>query len=719
MKRHFLFRRLLVLALGAAVCLSSADTWAQKKKDPARAIAKWDKDGDGKVSPGEWKKSQKIFKKIDKDGDGLLSADDFAKFWAGRAGKKKAGGGSQAAGSGKDRVDKAVNLMKASFEAKKKGQALEALKIIREAARLIEGATADKKKRQKIHSSLSKQEYGSGNTKAALKAMQKAAKVQPSLQITSDLVPIYIDLGRLKMAEKTAGKVRDIVKKVLARDNVSETKRIIFGHNLAMIEANLLEKQGRWLDAEQKIRDAVAFAGKLKEKKKWATQGVKNKQRLARNLMRQGRAVEAEISGREALNEARSQKEKADAFIGNLTRFVGETLLAQGRMEEAREAAEQAIEIFIAAGEQPTSRKYVLARRFLGTSLIMQGDWEGAAKEFARVREDLVDKKELRSKLLDKVILVALSDIKQGGARDVLEQLEKQHKNLLKRLGKKHAYTAMKRALIGVAHAALGEQKTALEDFSDSVPYLLSRSRESDSDEDESQTTAAVIRQQVLESYLGLLADMRSSGAGTAANPMDEAFRIAETARGSVVQKALTASGARAVAGNEELANLVRAEQDGRKAIGAMNALLAQTLNAPEDDQDKDAIAELRAGIDEVRSNRSGAMSEIERRFPDYARLINPKAPTLEKARSALAPGEALITTYFGDDRGFAWAVSKDGGTAFTEIDMSAEDLDDMVAILRSALDPGAASVADIPDFDVETAYSLYVELLKPLESAW
>ena len=173
------------------------------------------------------------------------------------------------------------------------------------------------------------------------------------------------------------------------------------------------------------------------------------------------------------------------------------------------------------------------------------------------------------------------------------------------------------------------------------------------------------------------------------------------------------------MAGNTELADLVRAEQDGRKTIGAMNALLAQTLNAPEQEQDTDAIAELRAGIDKARNDRAGAMGEIERRFPDYARLINPKAPTMEEARATLAPGEALITTYFGDTRGFAWAISKDAGTAFAEIDMTAEDLDDMVAILRSALDPGAASISDIPDFDVESAHSLYGEILEPLESAW
>ena len=102
MKRRVPIRRVLVLTLGAVVCLSSTDAWAQKKKNPDRAIAKWDKDGDGKVSPEEWKKPQKIFKKIDKDGDGFLTAEDFAKHWG-----LKAGGDSQDAASEKDRVKRA------------------------------------------------------------------------------------------------------------------------------------------------------------------------------------------------------------------------------------------------------------------------------------------------------------------------------------------------------------------------------------------------------------------------------------------------------------------------------------------------------------------------------------------------------------------------------------------------------------------------------------
>ena len=36
-------------------------------------------------------------------------------------------------------------------------------------------------------------------------------------------------------------------------------------------------------------------------------------------------------------------------------------------------------------------------------------------------------------------------------------------------------------------------------------------------------------------------------------------------------------------------------------------------------------------------------MEEIERRFPDYADLINPKPATIAEARAALRPGEALM----------------------------------------------------------------------------
>ena len=55
-----------------------------------RAVKKNDRDGDGRVSRREWRKSCDIFDSIDTDGDGFLTFGEFrARFGGGRTKKTK------------------------------------------------------------------------------------------------------------------------------------------------------------------------------------------------------------------------------------------------------------------------------------------------------------------------------------------------------------------------------------------------------------------------------------------------------------------------------------------------------------------------------------------------------------------------------------------------------------------------------------------------------
>ncbi len=60
--------------------------------------------------------------------------------------------------------------------------------------------------------------------------------------------------------------------------------------------------------------------------------------------------------------------------------------------------------------------------------------------------------------------------------------------------------------------------------------------------------------------------------------------------RGSTVQSALGASGARAAAVDSDLADLVRSEQDAFKQVNAFQAALSNALAAPPDQQNPNAI---------------------------------------------------------------------------------------------------------------------------------
>ena len=64
--------------------------------------------------------------------------------------------------------------------------------------------------------------------------------------------------------------------------------------------------------------------------------------------------------------------------------------------------------------------------------------------------------------------------------------------------------------------------------------------------------------------------------------------------------------------------------------------------------------------------------------------------------------------------------MPKDGKVAFAAIQADVPAISKAkVHELREALEPQAATIADIPPFDLNLAYELYSLLLKPVEAGW
>ena len=65
------------------------------------------------------------------------------------------------------------------------------------------------------------------------------------------------------------------------------------------------------------------------------------------------------------------------------------------------------------------------------------------------------------------------------------------------------------------------------------------------------------------------------------------------------------------------------------------------------------------------------------------------------------------------------WVVPKDGAVALASVPLTALQLEAKVRTLREALEPQAATLTEIPPFDLDLAYALYGSLLKPVEDGW
>ncbi|MCM0019559.1 MAG: CHAT domain-containing protein, partial [Tagaea sp.] len=255
-----------------------------------------------------------------------------------------------------------------------------------------------------------------------------------------------------------------------------------------------------------------------------------------------------------------------------------------------------------------------------------------------------------------------------------------------------------------------GDVPAALVEFDAALPILLQSSRQADDEESGSASRENRLKM-IFEAAMGALA--RSGRPGAA----EDAFRLADAVRGQGVQRALAQSSARAAAADPALAELVRNEQDTQKQVGALQGLLTNVLASAE--RDENAVRALRTQIDSLRSARAALRLEIERRFPSYAQLIDPRPATIEETRRSLRPGEALIATYVGRDRTFVWAVPQAGAVAFAAVDKGQRAIAETVATLRKSLDPNAATLGDIPAFDVGLAHALYNDLLKPVEAGF
>ncbi|MBT3361114.1 MAG: CHAT domain-containing protein [Rhodospirillales bacterium] len=601
------------------------------------------------------------------------------------------------------------------------GKSDQALTDFRKAASYLPQAKLRPKDRHGILKSLAQAEAGSGRFLDGIRIMEKAIEVLPSPVAYRSLVRLYIVAGNFKAAQKARDRGKALIARISGkRGGLPPEARAKFAIEGARMDIEIFQAQGQWKKAEARLRDAITlFKSGIGEEKNpsWLPMQKTN---LAKILLKQGRLIEAEVVAREGLLKVLSTVGRNNGTTADVARKLAEVLHAQGREDEAEKLIRTVLDIHKKIGTRASSRKAAQASRLLGTILVAQEDWDGAMVEFDQIRSNLQSNRALFKKMFAHSPALSVALIRTGRSEEVLAMLPHIYEKAKKRAGKKQFNTAKLGSLLAMAHAATDKPREALVHFREAVPILLTRSRQAD-DETTGDTTSETWISLILEGYIGVLTDIRGSDleAEFELDAAAEAFRMADAARNRSIQRAVAASGARSLAGTPELADLVRREQDAQKQISAQYAVLADVLGAPTDQQDADVVHALRVQIDALRGARASMMNEIETKFPEYASMLNPKPDTIEEARAVLRPGEALISTYVGRERTFVWSIPAEGAYAFAAAELDREDLEDLVGLIRSSLEPNAATLGDIPPFEVDVAFSLFDELFVPVESGW
>jgi CHAT domain-containing protein len=436
----------------------------------------------------------------------------------------------------------------------------------------------------------------------------------------------------------------------------------------------------------------------------------------ARVKARQGRLAEAEVDARRALLARLKDQGKYNPSTPRFVMGLANVLVEEGRYAEAEQLARVSLEINRTVGIADDSQSTVQLLSQLGGILNLQRKNAEAAETFAQIDKAIANWEPARRQAFELssariVSLYASGQIEAGIA--AAEQLVKKQ---IARVGENHFDAASARGTLAIGLMRAGRDAEASREFKAAIPILMTASRENADDENTTVVAARSQRLQgIVESYFVMLAREKNNNSDIGV----ETFGLADAIRGRAVEQALAASSARAAARDPALAELVRKEQDLGKHVNAQLGTLNNVLALSSAERDEKGVQAINASINGLRAERDKARQEISQKFPAYADLVSPKPPSVDQIKATLVAGEALLSFYFGQSGSFVWAVPKDGPVAFAAINARSGDIESKVRKLREALEPQAAMISDIPEFDLKLGYELYSLLLKPVEAGW
>ena len=476
----------------------------------------------------------------------------------------------------------------------------------------------------------------------------------------------------------------------------------------------IAEAEGRWADME---RDAREWKSHIiyNSSGDWVPNALSFiVDYIAISLTEQGRLQEAELVLRERLlEEVKRFDSSRAANVAELYADLAKVYLRAGRLEDALALARQSCIIakklkmgwgsligglleciWFQANAQFAMRRFKPARAM----------YDQIKAEFAPINPQAFERYVLDEPNRLLTLILTRPEADTGAVIDGLIA------RLSERLGPKHYRSAEAKAMKAALLARSGKSQAALPLFREAFAVMSKRSQSA------GEGDAGLVRQRFVylsEIYLDAIAEVLA-GKQTP-SLVEEAFRVAAEARAQRVGAAVSASVSRSRIADPALAELARREQDAQRQIGALQKLLANATLRGASEAARDG---LRARVNGLRAARNAIVKELEQRFPAYAEIIKPKPPSRASLQRTLRRGEALVSFYFTERRGLTFVVPKSGPVTLVDSAVSRREIAKRVKPLRAALDPDAATVGDIPAFDVKAAWSLYRDLLHPARSA-
>jgi len=189
-----------------------------------------------------------------------------------------------------------------------------------------------------------------------------------------------------------------------------------------------------------------------------------------------------------------------------------------------------------------------------------------------------------------------------------------------------------------------------------------------------------------------------------------EAFEIGQWANQSAAAAAVQQLSPRFASGNDALATLVRQHQDLSAYRRDREKALVEALAKPTAQSNPAQIDNIRRQLEDTESKLAATKARLEKEFPDYAALSNPKPLKVEDVQKLLGSHETLLLFLTGDEQSYVFAVTADGFDWRT-IPAERDDIAAKVALFRRGLE-----LDTMQQFDLGLANDLFNLLIDPVD---
>ena len=522
--------------------------------------------------------------------------------------------------------------------------------------------------------------------------------------ILNNLTKVYEDQSRFQEVEDASRRALAIREKALGPNHPDVAASV---NNLA----HVYERLGRYAEADKLFQRSIEIWEKaLGPKHPYLATSLLN---LASVYADEDRFDEAEALYKRALGIREAAFGPNHSDVATVLNNLAAIYEAQGRSDELETHAKRALAIVTKTlgPNNPDTAKVI---RKLGVAYDAQGRYADADAQFKRAL-DIATKAFGPEHRFIATVLLNQGQLFEHQRR--YDDAEHAYKRALaineKARGPNHPDTA--RTLNHLAALSVVQNKpgNALAYSRKATAAVLAHANPGNQSARQTRDGDGLIEQRsgFFVNHVASLAAGTRAGVEPAPALAREAFEIAQWANQSSAAAAVQQLSPRFASGNDALAAVVRQDQDLSAYRRDREKALVEMLAKPAGQSNPEQIDKIRRQIEDTERKLAATRARLEKDFPDYAALSNPRPLKVEDVQKLLGKFEALVLLLTGEEQSYVFAVTADGFDWRT-IPAGRDDIAAKVTAFRRGLELDTMQL-----FDLTLANELYTLLLGPVDA--